>query len=203
MPSARAASASRSGGMASVATGYLHRDDMAREAGEIGEKRAGVLVRHHADDDHERPRDPLFEVAQRTPPRRARPRHCGRRRARFRTRRPLIHQRARRQTLHPRRPFGVDDAGLERRWLDPECVKRAQRRNRKAGIVELMTAEQSWRRQIHQAAIVLIDQASALDADVPLLPGRMQRRMQAPGALFDHGDRLRRLLGANHRARRA
>ena len=85
--------------------------------------------------------------------------------------RPLLHQRARRQTLHPRRPFGVDDAGLERRRFDAERVLRAQRRNREAGIVELMPAEQFWRRQIHQAAVVLIDQPSALDIDVPLLPG--------------------------------
>jgi len=31
------------------------------------------------------------------------------------------------------------------------------------GIVELVPAEQARRRQIHQAAIVLIDQPSALD----------------------------------------
>jgi hypothetical protein len=34
-----------------------------------------------------------------------------------------------------------------------------------------MPAEQFWRRQIHQAAVVLVDQPSALDIDMPLLPG--------------------------------
>ena len=103
------------------------------------------------------------------------------------------------QALHPRRPFGVDDAGLERGRSDPEPVLRAQRRNRKTGIVELMPAEQFWRRQVHQAALVLIDQPPALDIDVPPLACRMQRRAQPPGVLLDHGDRLSRLLGANHR----
>ena len=35
-----------------AAIGYLHRDDVACQPGEIGEKGAGVLVGHHADDDH-------------------------------------------------------------------------------------------------------------------------------------------------------
>ena len=76
---------------------------------------------------------------------------------------------------------------------------RAQGRDRQAGVVELMSPEQSWRRQIHQAAIVLIDQPAALDADMPLLPGRVQRRPQAGRLRFDHGHRLGKLLGADHR----
>ena len=62
-----------------------------------------------------------------------------------------------------------------------------------------MPAEQFWRRQIHQPAIVLIDQPSALDIDVPVLTGRMQRRAQAPGLRLDHGHRLGHLLGADRR----
>ena len=62
-----------------------------------------------------------------------------------------------------------------------------------------MPAEQLWRRQIHQAALVLIDQPPALDADMPLLSRRMQRRAHALRLRLDHRHRLRRLLGANHR----
>jgi len=36
--------------------------------------------------------------------------------------------------------------------VDPQTIQRAQRRNRKAGIVELMPAEQPRCRQVHQAA---------------------------------------------------
>src|SRR5919201_1019484 len=90
-------------------------------------------------------------------------------------RRPPIDQCARDQALHPRRPFGVDDAGLERSDSYFEGIDRAQRRDRETGIVELMPPEQFWRRQIHQTTIVLIDQPSALNTDMPLLPGRVQR----------------------------
>ena len=83
------------------------------------------------------------------------------------------------ETLHPRRPFGGDDTGLERRGIDPERIQRAQRGNGEARIVELMPPEQPRRRQIHQAAIILIDQPSALDIDMPLLSGGMQRRAHA------------------------
>ena len=82
---------------------------------------------------------------------------------------------------------------------DLERIDRAQRRDRKPGIVELMPAEQLWRRQIQQAALVLIDQTPALDADMPLLPGRMQRRAHALRLRLDHRHRLGGLLGANHR----
>ena len=76
---------------------------------------------------------------------------------------------------------------------------RAQGRDRQAGIVELMPAEQFWRRQIHQAAIVLIDQPAALDADMPLLPGRMQRRPQAGCACASTtAIASGKLLGADH-----
>ena len=48
-----------------VLSGYLHRDDVARQPGEIGEECAGILVGHHADDHDQRTRHPLFEIAQR------------------------------------------------------------------------------------------------------------------------------------------
>ena len=60
-----------------------------------------------------------------------------------------------------------------------------------------MPPEQLRRRQIHQAALILIDQPAALDADMPLLACRMQRRAHAVRLRFDHRHRFRRLLGAN------
>ena len=62
-----------------------------------------------------------------------------------------------------------------------------------------MPAEQFWRREIHQAALVLVDQPPAFDADMPLLPGRMQRRAHTAGLRLDDRHRFRRLLGADHR----
>src|SRR5437773_84802 len=114
-------------------------------------------------------RHPLFEIAERR----------GRDASAFRIvraiepdlapLRPLIDQRAGNQPLHPRRPFGIDDAGLECRHPDFERRDRPQRCDRKTGIIELMPPEQLWRRKIHQATLVLIDQPPALDADMPLL----------------------------------
>ena len=145
-----------------VLAGDFHGEDMPRQPGEIGEERAGVLAAHHARDHHQRPRHPLLEIAER-----------GRRDAAafgvmaavepdLAALRPQFDQLARRQPLHPRRPFGVDDA-LIGRMSELERVDRAHGRDRQPGIVELMPAEQLWRRQVHQAALVLIDQPAALD----------------------------------------
>ena len=84
----------------------------------LARKRAGILVGHHAGDDDQRTRHPLLEIAKRRgddapalgivsaiEPDLASPRR-------------QIDQRARGQPLHPRRPFGVDDAGFERRHAD-------------------------------------------------------------------------------------
>ena len=88
---------------------------------------------------------------------------------------------------------------LECRHSDFERLDRAQRCDGETGVIELMPAEQFWRRKIHQAALVLIDQPPALDTDMPLLSRRMHRRAHALRLCLDHRHRLRRLLGANHR----
>src|SRR5437762_8783323 len=143
---------------------------MPRQPGEVREKGAWVLVGHHPHDNHERTRYPFFQIAE----------SSGGNPAAFRivtaiepylaSPRRLVQQLARTQTLHPRRPFGMDDAGFERSHLDPEPVLRAQRCDGETSIVELMTAEQLGRCQIHQPAVVLIHQPSALDIDLPFLP---------------------------------
>src|SRR5207249_2434446 len=78
--------------------------------------------------------------------------------------RPLIDQCTGNQPLHPRRPFGIDDAGLECRHPDFERLDRTQRCDRKTGIIELMPPEQLWRREVHQGGLVLINPPPAHSA---------------------------------------
>ena len=80
-----------------------------------------------------------------------------------------------------------------------QAVDRAQGRDRKSCIVELMPAEQFWRGEVHQSALVLIDQPAALDADMPLLAGGVQRRALPARLRLDHGHRFALLLGRDHR----
>src|SRR5262249_42796559 len=83
--------------------------------------------------------------------------------------------------------------------LDPESVDGAQRRYRQTRIVELMAAEQFWRPEIKQAALILIDQTPALDADMPLLAFAMKRRALTFRDLLDFGQCVGLLMRANHR----
>ena len=55
-----------------------------------------------------------------------------------------------------------------------------------------MPAEQLRRRQVQQAALVLIDQPPVLDIDVPVLAGHVQRRAHPLRLLLDHGHAPRR-----------
>src|SRR5581483_712831 len=112
---------------------------------------------------------------------------------------PQVHQWAGREALHPRRPIRIGNTRFIGGRLDPKSVDRAQCRNGKACIVELMAAEKSRRSQIQQAAIVLIDQTSPLDADMPLLPCAMQRRALTARAILDLIERVVLLMRANHR----
>src|SRR5260370_42583228 len=48
-----------------VALRYRHRDDVPGQPGKISEESARILIPHHADDDHERTRDPFLEITQR------------------------------------------------------------------------------------------------------------------------------------------
>ena len=108
-------------------------------------------------------------------------------------------QRARWQPLHPRRPFGARDALFERLRLDGQRVDRAQRRDRESRVVELVTAKQARRREIEQAALVVIDKTPVLDADMPFLRRGKQRRAHLLRGLLDHRLRFGLLLGRNHR----
>ena len=180
MPSARAASASRSGGIAlsrpGICTAMMWRVSPAK----LARKALRILVGHHADDHHQRTRYPLLEIAERRGGDAA----------------ALGIVAAVEPDLAARRRLASTSAPDARRCIRAghsaltmpasnaaasilNASMRAQRRDREAGIVELMPAEQFWRRQIHQAAFVLIDQPPALDIDMPFLPGGMQRRAHA------------------------
>ena len=72
------------------------------------------LLRHHAGDDDQRTRHALFEIAERGSGDAAAFGIVPAVEPDFRARGRKIDQPAGRQPLHPRRPFRVDDAGLER-----------------------------------------------------------------------------------------
>ena len=121
------------------------------------------------------------------PPRsRARPRHCARRRATARcpagasaTSWPCVRRCIRAGQSALARP------GLDRRAAAARMPARAQRRDRDAGIVELVAAVKLRRRQVEQARLVLIDEAAAFFASrIQCCAGDMQRRARPsrPGA---------------------
>ena len=97
-----------------------------------------------------------------------------------------------REALQPRRPVGAHDAVLERGGGKLQAG-RAQRRDRGAGIVELVAAGQARRRQVDEAVLVLIDQAAALLARHPMLAGGLDRGAEPRGRVLDHAQRLARL----------
>ena len=74
--------------------------------------------------------------------------------------------------------------GLEGRRRKPRAPDRAQRRDREAGVVELMAAVELRRRQVEQAVVVLIDQPAALlgRASSPRRRSRAARRRARPAA---------------------
>ena len=75
----------------------------------------------------------------------------------------------------------------------------AQRRNRRAGILELMAAIKFRRRQIEQPVAVLIDEPAAFLGRGPVLAGDVQRRAQPRRLPLDDGERLARLAGDDRR----
>ena len=101
--------------------------------------------------------------------------------------------------LQPRRPVGLDHAGLVGGRRNLERLDRAQRRDGEAGILELMAAVKFRRRQIEQAGLVLIDQPPALLGRGPVLAGDLQRRIEPRRLPFDHGERVARLRGDDGR----
>ena len=103
------------------------------------------------------------------------------------------------QPLQPRRPVGLDHAGLEGGRRNLERLDRAQRRDGKAGILELMAAVKLRRRQIEQAGLVLIDQPAALLGGGPVLAGDLERRIEPRRLPLDHGQRVARLRGDDRR----
>ena len=102
-----------------------------------------------------------------------------------------------RQPLHARRPVDAEHAGLEGRAGQFQAAH-AQRRDRRAGVLELVAPVKFRRRQIEQPIGVLIDQAPALFGRRPVLPGNAERRPHPRSLPLDDGQRLVR-LARNHR----
>ncbi len=87
-----------------------------------------------------------------------------------------IHQRPLRQPVQPRRPIGLDHAGLVGGGCDPQARQRAQGRDGEPCILELMAAIEPRRRQIDEPDLVLIDQTAAFFRRGPVLAGDLERR---------------------------
>ena len=101
-----------------------------------------------------------------------------------------------RQPLHPRRPVGARHTGLECGGgkLQPA---RPQRRDRRAGILELMAAVEPRRRQIEEPVAILINEAAAFLGRGPGLARDGERRPHPRRLSLDHGERLAGLTGNN------
>jgi hypothetical protein len=170
-----------------------HGDDAAGEAGEILQE-AGVLGRHHADDQHERPRHPLLEIGERRRDGAAAVGIVAAVEPELALRRQQRRQPALRQPLHARRPIDADHAGLEGGARKLQAAAR-KRRNRGAGILELMPAVKLWRRQIEQARHRPDKRAGRAPRSRSSPRRRWKRRAQPRRLPLDHGQRLARLLG--------
>ena len=150
---------------------HRHRDQAAREPGEIAQEPFAILACQHSDDQHQRPRHTLLQIGQRRGNRAAPVRIVPAVEPQFAAGRRERDELAMRQPLQPRRPLGLDHAGLVGGGAILNCGDRAQRGNRQAGILELMAAVEFRRRQIEQARFVLIDQPATLLGRGPVLAG--------------------------------
>ncbi len=176
-----------------------HRDQAAREPGEIAQKTLQILRGQHADDEHQRTRHPLLHIGDR---RRDHARALGIVRAvepnlaAFRRER---RQATGGQPLQPGRPIYLEETGLERGGVDPGIAEAPQGRNRRAGIVELMASEQPRPRQIEQPVLILVDQPPVLLRHQPMLARHHQLRAEPRRLALDHAACLVDLRGDHRR----
>ena len=145
--------------------------DVAHEAGEGPEEADRVLGVEHADDQDERPRVAVLDLGEGLGDDQRRRRDCGRRRARCRSRAGALRPAARRSAA-------ACAPASRRSQARPRSPRRAsaqagapERRDRAAGIVELMPPGKPRQRQVEEAVLVLIDQPAALGEGHPVAGG--------------------------------
>ena len=146
-----------------------HGDKAARQPGKMPQETRMILGREHADDQHQRPRHPLLEIGERRGDRAAAVGIVAAVEPELAAGRQQRGQLALRQALHARRPFRLEQPGFESAGGSLQRRRRAQGRDRDAGIVELMPPVKPRRRQVEQPVVVLIDQPAALLARGPVL----------------------------------
>ena len=134
------------------------------------QKACAVLGRQHADDEHQRPRHALLEIGERRRDGAAAVGIVAAVEPKLALRRQQCSKPAMRQPLHARRPIDARHAGLECGGGQFQAA-RAQRRDRRAGIFELVAAIKPRRRQIEKPVAVLIDEPAAFFGRGPVLAG--------------------------------
>src|SRR5262249_47510506 len=145
-----------------------NRDQTAREAGEIPQESLAVFGGQHAYDQDERPRHAFLEITKGGRHSATAVRIVAAVEPDFASGWRKRGECTLRQKLQTRGPFRARYAGLEGGGGNVQA-RCAQRRNRNAGVVELMAALQLWQPQIEKAIVVLIDQPAMFLVDVPML----------------------------------
>ena len=97
----------------------------------------------------------------------------------FRARNSVLVQRPRPQPLQPRGPLGGRQTRGDMLAGEAEGTPAHGRRDRRPGVIDLMRTQQSRKRQVQQALLVLEHQTAMLFVGVPILARRQDRRPDA------------------------
>ena len=143
-------------------------DHLAREAGEMPQQRAHILRGLRAADQHQRARAFFLELGHRLGEHAAAILVMAAVDPDFGARGSEIHHMAAGDPLQPRRPVGIEQAGVD------GAGRNLRRHGAQGGdgggrVLMLMTARQARRRQIEQAALVLEHQPAVFLVDVKIL----------------------------------
>ena len=142
-------------------------DHLAREAGEMPQQRAHILGGLRAADQHQRARAFFLELGHRLGQHAAAILVMAAVDPDFGARGSEFHHMAARDPLQPRRPVGIEQAGVDGAGLNLRGHG-AQGGDGGGGVLMLMTARQARRRQIEQAALVLEHQPAVFLVDVKI-----------------------------------
>ena len=162
--------------------------DQPRERAEEARR---ILGGEHAADQHERSRIAILDLGEGLRDRRSRRRDCGRRRARCR--RPAgasSTKRAGSQALHAGGPVGIDESPASMAPAASATPRPPQRRDGKAGIVDLVRAGKLRQRQVEEAVVVLVDEPPALGEGHVFGAVAEERRARRLGLELDHRQRV-------------
>ena len=150
-----------------------------------GMKIARLILRvQHADDQEQGPCKALFLLGERFGDHQAGSGVVAAVNPDLGTVRGLGHERALGQALHPPGPFDTLHRRVRGAVVDAKS-RRPDRRDRRGRIGELVPSGQSGRRDVHEAAVVLVDQPAVFLIGEIVLAIDDQRRFQALGGVGD------------------